>query len=170
MAVLNAKADSNGNADTFSSNSSGITAVNRLSGDRTWLVLRQSNADLLTIPNTPQGIIPKLQGAYMQSNQLAVVVDYDLCFLYQLYALQSGSWVLQKQVDFSAMGESRRARLVLVQMTDLTHVTLTYNTGGADLGRRKGIVHSGDPQDIFEFDTSGTLKNGAAYNYNYGRE
>lgn len=169
MAASDVKAEPNGRAET-SPPGNVISAVNRTVNDRASLVLRKNNADLLTISDTPQGIIPKLQDAYLQGNQLAVVVDCDLNFRYQLYALQNNSWVLLKDVTFNTMNLARRQRLLLVQMSDVTHVKIINNSGGADLFRKKGIVKEGDPQDIFEFGSNTTLKNGAVYNYNNGRE
>ncbi len=81
---------------------SSISAVNRFRGDRTWLVLRKDNADLLVIPDTAQGIVPKLENAYIKDNQLAVVIDYEFSFLYELYSLEGGAWKKSRRCDFVA--------------------------------------------------------------------
>ena len=167
--ISEVRADSYGMARTSPANRE-ITALNRFRGDRTWLVLRKNDRDFLTVPDTPQGIIPKLQDAYQTEDQLALIVDYDFNFLYQLYLLKDGNWTLQSQSAFNVMGSARRQALLLVQLTDLTHVTLTYPKGGPDLFREKRDVREGDRRDIFEFGPDVILKNGSVYNYRNGLE
>jgi hypothetical protein len=161
--------NSNGMAKTAPANRE-ITALNRFCTDRTWLILRKNGRDLLTVPDTPQGIIPKLQDVHQEDDQLALIVDYDFAFRYQLYLLKDGNWTLQSQSYFNAMDFARRARLLLVQLTDLAHVTLTYTTGPQDLFREKRDVREGDRQDIFEFGPDIILKNGSVYNFRNGLE
>ena len=168
--IMNLNADPNSKTDTSPENSS-ITAVNRFTGDRTSLVLQKDHVDLLAIPDTPQGIVPKLEDSCMRGNQLAVVMDYDFCFYYQLFELEGGTWTLKQKALFNAMNLSRQQRLLLVEMPDLTHAKLTFSKPGDNIFRKKGVVQPGDRQEIFKFSGDGTvLKNGNPYHYNSGRE
>jgi hypothetical protein len=161
-------ADTCGGEATMTSNDASISAVNRVVGGKNVLVLRKNDADLLTVPNTPSGIVPKLQAVYVHDNQLALVVDFELRFQYQLFSLQNNMWTLQRSCAFKRIEAPGRDLLIQVQLTDLTHVTLTKNNGDADFNRQKGDVHPDDPKDIYQFNSDNILKNGAPYEYDGG--
>jgi hypothetical protein len=171
MEITNLNAEPSGKAATSPANSS-ITAVIRSKGNLGCLVLQKNQQDLVEICSAaPGGIVPKLQDAYMQDNQLAVVLDYDNWFVYQRYELAGGVWTLKQKAYFNSMNLPRKQRLLLVEMPDLTHAKLTFSKKGDSLFRKKGVVQPDDHMELFEFSSNGTvLKNGAPYNYNSGKE
>jgi hypothetical protein len=147
-----------------------ITAVNRFEGARAWLVLRENNADLLVVPDTPQGIVPKLDDAFIKDKQLAVVMDYDFCLMYQLYALVGGVWKKEYEMRFCNL-DRLRDFLIAVRIPDLNHVKVFSTQPGNMEPRVRGVIKPYDHIDSFQFETNGTaLKNGNPYSYNSGQD
>ncbi|MGB8355799.1 MAG: hypothetical protein WCD79_18010 [Chthoniobacteraceae bacterium] len=171
MEIKHLNAEPNGKAASSPANSS-ITGVVRSKDNLGCLVLQKDQQDLVEICSAaPGGIIPKLQDACMQDDQLAVVLDYDNWFCYQRYEQVGGIWALKQKTYFNTMNLSRKQRLLLVEMSDLTHAKLTFSKKGDSLFRKKGVIQPGDREEIFAFSRNGTvLKNGNPYNYNSGRE
>lgn len=155
-------ADTSVDADTYLSTAADVHGVNREIGDRTWLIIQRKGVDLFTVPNTPEGIIPKLQAAYATSaTTLEIVVDYNFFLKLQIYALDNGAWVVKKDIDFFTMDDPTRTNLLLIDFLDARTVLLTFSKNAGDVLRQKKIVHSDDRTIKFEFLGDGKiLRNG----------
>ena len=157
-------ADTTGLAETGTT-SDGITAIRRAGINGNELIIQKNNKDIFVAAVSP-GFIPMLQGAYMSNSQMALVVDYDLKFEYQLYGMKNEQWVLLRKASFNNMTLARRQNLILVEVTDLTHVKLTYNIEKNHALRFARITNPDDYVVTFEFLPDGKiLKNGIRYRH-----